>query len=471
MALLAGYGEVDITPGLGVALDGYAARDRAADEISDPLFAQALYLSDGASEALIISLDVCSMFEQAIEAVRASVADATGTAPEAIIVAPSHTHFAPMVHAKPWMREEAMQHFDPGFKARLVEASAQAAAAAKQAAGEVRLRVGCAQAPGISFNRRPLSPDGKCANRMRLPPEQAAVASAVGAELRSLWLDGAHGGPRYSPPQDAVEGLRLGVTDPEVTVLCVEAPDGQPLAALVNFACHPACGGPNFYAVSADYIGPMRRLLAEALAQAAAWPGSPADARRPAVMFVLGAAGDQVPTWREGNSRVRVGQGLAGAAALAWHCAEPIDAAELRVATAQTDLPLRQFPPVEQLREQYDQAKARGEDYLRVGIMMAMAELVGGRAAAPVTLTALRIGPWALVNGVGEIVAEIGLHIKQRSPVPYTMFVSLSASHYGYMTTDESMREGGYEADTSGLGFGSAAAQISGALEALAQTV
>ena len=260
----------------------------------------------------------------------------------------------------------------------------------------------------------------------------------------------------------------MGVTDPEVIVLRIDSQAGQPLVALVNFACHPVCSGPNFYAVSADFICYLRRTMAAALRDA----GPAADMpHTPTVMFVQGAAGDQVPAWREGDARVRVGQGLAGAAVMAWHCAEGIDPEELLTATAEAELPLREFPDPEQLRRELEEAQENGEEYSRLGMMLAMSELVGGRSVAPVTITALRVGQWGLVNGAGEIVVEIGLHIKQRSPLPYTMFASLSADHYGYMTTDEALREGGYEAEWSALDFGAAAAQVDGALQALEATV
>ncbi|MBC7288191.1 MAG: hypothetical protein H5T86_09155 [Armatimonadetes bacterium] len=467
MGILAGYSEADITPGLGVALDGYASRDRGADEIADPLLVQGLYLSDGSLEAVVISADVCSLPGQTLNEIRQAVSGTTGVRPAAVVVCPSHTHFAPAVEAKLWMRKEATSCLDAGFGARLVEQAAAAARQAKQRASAARLRAGKAQAPGISFNRRPLAPDGRCTNRLRLPPEQAGAASFVGWQLRQLWDAGGYGGPRYSKPHAHVEGLRLGVTDPDVTVLAVETADGRPMVAVVNFACHPVCGGPNFYAVSADYVCYMRRTVRAALMQVS--PSSPAEPGLPAVMFVLGAAGDQVPAWREDDARARVGQGLGGAALLAWNCAQPVGEETLRIGTAEAELPLREFPAPAELRERYESADATQRAFL--GFQLSMAERIGGRKAAPLQVTALRVGSWGLVNGAGEILTEIGLHIKQRSPVPLTMFASLSVEGYGYMPTDEAMREGGYEAEWSGLAFGAAAAQIETALTALCRTL
>lgn len=42
---------------------------------------------------------------------------------------------------------------------------------------------------------------------------------------------------------------------PEVSVLKVESMEGQLLAALIDFACHPVCGVDRMYAMSADYPG------------------------------------------------------------------------------------------------------------------------------------------------------------------------------------------------------------------------
>ena len=54
----------------------------------------------------------------------------------------------------------------------------------------------------------------------------------------------------------------------------------------------------------------------------------------------------------------------------------------------------------------------------------------------------------------GEVLVEIGMQIKQRSPFPVTMVVSLGNGCVGYLSTDNAMREGGYEPTWSPVGPG-----------------
>jgi neutral ceramidase len=54
----------------------------------------------------------------------------------------------------------------------------------------------------------------------------------------------------------------------------------------------------------------------------------------------------------------------------------------------------------------------------------------------------------------GEVLVEIGLQIKQRSPFPVTLVVSLANGCVGYLPTDNACREGGYEPTWSPVGPG-----------------
>lgn len=58
----------------------------------------------------------------------------------------------------------------------------------------------------------------------------------------------------------------------------------------------------------------------------------------------------------------------------------------------------------------------------------------------------LRLGDLALVSAPGELVVELGLAIRNASPLPHTMVVSCANDHLGYLVTERIWREGGHEA-------------------------
>lgn len=457
MSLRVGMAQTDITPLLGATMAGYSSRTHGATGVADPLYAQALVLSDGEQSAAIVSLDVCSFSLETKQQMKQAAAERTGLPPSSIVVCATHTHFGPVVDSSPWLSEELAAGVLPEYRANLVASVAGLVADAQRRLQPARLLAGRAEAAGISFNRRPLTREGLCANRLRLPPDQAAIASAMGCELRRQWVWGGHCGPRHSPPERRVEGLRLGVADPEVLVLRAEAEDGTPLAAVVSFACHPVCSGPDFYAFSADYPGVAREVLARELGV-----GS---------LFLLGAAGDQVPSWRDDDARQRVGQSLGGVALSAWHQATELGG-PLRVAGLVADLPLRGFAPVQELRARLEALPdPSAPEAWRDRYELEMAEAFGGRTVLAHEVTAISVGNWALVTGPCEIVVEVGLRIKQGSPARATMLVSLAGENLSYMPTDEDVRAGGYEATTTALGPGASAVFVDAALAALRAVV
>ena len=57
----------------------------------------------------------------------------------------------------------------------------------------------------------------------------------------------------------------------------------------------------------------------------------------------------------------------------------------------------------------------------------------------------IAIGDFVLVTFPGELFAEVGLRIKQRSPTPHTFVAGYSNGHQGYAPTADSYEEEAYE--------------------------
>ncbi|MFW6155840.1 MAG: hypothetical protein ACOC7J_00860, partial [Armatimonadota bacterium] len=72
-----------------------------------------------------------------------------------------------------------------------------------------------------------------------------------------------------------------------------------------------------------------------------------------------------------------------------------------------------------------------------------------------------------LVGLPGEVLCEFELQIRQQSPFANTAVIELSLDSPGYLPTDASIEEGGYESGWSPFGRGTEAATVEGAVAAL----
>ena len=62
-----------------------------------------------------------------------------------------------------------------------------------------------------------------------------------------------------------------------------------------------------------------------------------------------------------------------------------------------------------------------------------------------VIIQAVRIGDQAIVSLPFEVLVEIGLEIKEKSPFPHTFTISLANGGYGYLPPPNQHKLGGYE--------------------------
>jgi hypothetical protein len=85
----------------------------------------------------------------------------------------------------------------------------------------------------------------------------------------------------YSLPRD-VDVTGIGPVDPEIGLLRLDRKNGQPLAVVYNFACHPIQGVPS-RGNTADIIGFASKVIEESLGDGAL------------ALFVQGCAGDINP--------------------------------------------------------------------------------------------------------------------------------------------------------------------------------
>lgn len=439
--LRVGLAAADITPPLGVAMAGYGARDQPAQTIETPLSAQAVVIEGTGGAVGLVFADLIGVSPPIVAGVRAQVAAETDLSEDAVMLCGSHTHWGPEVRRESYLPPDLQERVLPEYLELLTRTLAGALISAWRGLAPACVGWGVGEAAGISFNRRPVTVEGKVAMNLRLPPAQAAVAAAAGRAMRAQWRKGGYGGPRLSPPLDGLEGVRAGVSDPELPLLKIGTVDGAPLGAVVTFACHPVVGGEdNFYAISPDYPHEARQAFEGVV-------GAP-------LMFSLGCAGDQVPAWRGGDSRVRVGRSLGAAAARAWHQVEDCtQEAQVAVVRREVTLALKEIPSVAEAQAALDAREdpaGPGAAFERQTLNLA--RRYEGKEGIATEMWAARVGEWAAVGLPGEVLTEIGLQIKQRSPFPVTAVISLCNDAVGYISTARAHREGGYEPTWSAPG-------------------
>ncbi len=196
MTLLAGAAEVVITPPVGTALDGYGGRAGGSVAVHDDLYARAIVVDDGVTQAAIVGCDLIGVDRRLVAAARERASAATDIPAAHIMIAATHTHAGPAGLRRD--RDEALTD----VTARTI---AGAIAAAHRDRRPAVLKAGRGSVDSVSQNRRDPA----------------------------------------------------GPYDPALRVLLFDAPDPRDgaIAAIVNFACHATVLFSTNMAISADYPG------------------------------------------------------------------------------------------------------------------------------------------------------------------------------------------------------------------------
>jgi len=230
--LQAGTAKLDITPPIGIAMQGYGAR--YARGIADPTFATALAIRKERIEWLLLTVDVIGLDRAFTNRVRNSIARRLGISPTGITLISSHTHSGP--------------------------------------ATLPRLSVVRADKNYLKFLESKLVTAAESAT-MRFQPVSWHFGMTTLTENvnRRLRVDG---------------GIQLGVdstgpADQRLRILRLDTVEGPsvPLALIVHYACHATTSGDSLE-ISADWPGAMRNHIRTY------WDHDPA------VLFLQGCTGN-----------------------------------------------------------------------------------------------------------------------------------------------------------------------------------
>jgi len=398
--LLAAAVEVDITPPVGVWLEGYIERQAPSVGVHDPLQAQLLLLTRGEDQVLLISMDLIGVRLDFTERVRLGIRQAIGVPEKNILLACSHTHSGPtgFLADLPLIHTPA----DPELQ-RMVE----------------RKLVGAAMEA-----------------QQRLRPAQIGVGHG---HVRGI------GTSRNDP-----EG---GALDDEVVVLRVDDGGRNPLAVWANYGCHPTVMGPENLLITADYPGAAREALRRL------YPDTIFLYTNGASGDVSTRFTRREQTFAEVE---RMGRLLAGEVLKVMQSIVVEETAVLGGSVEPVEFLFRPFPSEDQARQEAERLQAELEKLQSSGashgeLRRAMTRAEGALARELLIrelhgmdrmrsqLQVLGIGPLALAGLPGEPFTRMVLDIKSRSGRPHLAVVSYCSDETGYFPDSQAFATGTYE--------------------------
>lgn len=422
----AGHARVEITPEKPLPMWGYGERrDAMAVGARDPLFADCVVIEAGAERLAIVGLDLGRspgdpMFSRILESVRASVGVGQ------ILMSGSHTHHAPVLELKDAESQGRGKYND---------------ALAYYAALEAKL---------------------------------AKVIEAAAADLRDARLG--WGSAELEMNRNRHRKQEPKSRDRELAVLRLDDLGGKPIALIVNFAAHPVMLSAGDLRWSADYPGPLKRVLSAEL-------GAP-------VVFMQGAAGDLSPQSAPehsmadndpalANPSLNPGQAASLERVKSLRKPKESELLALKRDYVKADFRMEAFgaalgreaaavaKSIQSTRPARPEIKGRRDlfafesrvDFKNPFLISLFAtaffpELANSCAAdhadnlvRPSLTTILLNQEVAFVGGSGEFFCDHSLRLKERSRGVKTLFFGYCNGHNMYLPTIEAAAEGGYGAD------------------------
>jgi hypothetical protein len=402
-----GAAKADITPELGLVLEGYDVRKDGAKGVHDPLMARVLVAEGPDATVALIVADLIQIDPPLQEVVAAEVLRRTGIPRERLQLVGTHTHSGPMLR-------EPSPVVD-----RIGATIADAVEAAWRGRREAHAAVGIGTVTGIGANRRP------------------------------------NGGP----------------VDDRVTVTRYDGADGSPIATLVNYGCHPTTLGPNNYLYSADYPGVACRAIEAAVGGVAIFTTGPLCDVNPGGYSPEGSMVGVVVPWRTFESAERYGGLVAESAIDTWERLRPGPSDRVWGDSRVLELERKDLPAAEAARaaaetsakaESEIRAAAFSDDTIyHAAVAAAYADVIATQAQDPerdgpvrVRISALALGPMLHAGVQGELFVALGQRIRSRLGEDSTTIAALCDGTIGYICTADAYEVGGYEPNASVLRAG-----------------
>lgn len=425
--LKTGFARTDVTPPLGLPIDGYY-KDRFVEGVLDSLEVCCIAIDCNGSKVLIISLDSCgvNITDQFAE-FRKNIEKATGVPFTNIYIGATHTHTAPAIGEG--FEGEDTKAYRVWINGKMTEAAVLAIEDLKESS----MGWGRGKAPGVSFIRRFRMKDG-------------SVQTNPGVN-----------NPDIVAP--------IGDIDDHVNVVRFARKEGKDIV-LATFANHPdVVGGSK---VSADWPGFTRRITEKALdddVYCLVLNGAQGDINHVNVHPKGGDFNDMFNDFddvsRGYNHAKYIGRVVTGGIMQKFDKVAYCDVNEIKAASKTIRIPSNMPTPEElELAYKYEELHQAGKDDeipfegMMLTTVVAEAErmirLKDGPEYFELTLSAIKIGPVALLGIPGEPFNGINVGIRELTQGYGNILVTCITNGYmGYFPMKEAYDEGGYESRSS----------------------
>ena len=418
--LKAGFGRIDITPPLGVSVQGYYEK-RLADGILDPLYATAVAFDDSKHKAVVISVDVIGFNYHLMEQIRPMIAEAIGTVKDAVFICCTHTHLAPGITAgdSGIENEEYVRYmFAPKLR--------DAAILAVQDLAPAKLSYTRGEAKDVSFIRRFRMKDGTYRTN-----------------------------PGYQNPDI---DCPASPSDDSSSLLIIKR-ENAPEIGIVNFQVHAdVIGGCK---LSADFPKFVRDTYETLI------PNS-------RCMYINGAEGDSnhvdvrlnpsqcCGKSAKGYDRSRyMGRKIAMSVIANYELAKPLAGDKINFGKKSVRAAFNKGTPeeLEASRKVAEVYREKGDDAItpfpgksqkdtRV-IALRIVGLANLPDEKELVLTAVSVGDMVFAGFPGEPFTKVGTSVKEASKFTLTMPACCANGYEGYYPTENAFTEGGYEANSA----------------------
>jgi hypothetical protein len=374
----AGFSETGITPEKAIIMQGYGNREDPFKGIHDSIHAQAMYLSNGDEEVLLITSDLIGHSHHNVDMLKGMIQNETGISEEKIFVTANHNHGGPVngtYRANVKMPEDVKEYVDQLY-GKLLSISAEA----KQGIQPVRIGYGKAECK-MNINRRAVYSEGE------------------------VWLG-------RNPD---------GACDHDLDIIKFTDHNGGLVAVHVNYPCHGTCTGQDNYQLTGDWPGISANMMKEELGEDVI------------IMVTAGASADINPIYGPNNNFRQVNAVAYGVASVALDLVDKCIATEFY--ELRSGIKTVSFPGKKGWETHLPQESVAGED-------------------VTINFSAFRMGNIVMAGISGELFTEIGMNVKDRSTNNTTIMTHCNGAS-GYICTDISFEEGGYEPKVSRLMPGS----------------
>ena len=417
----AAFYETEVTAPLGSLIPGSYSK-RYAEDVRDRLYAKAVVIDNGTETVAMVVMDSVELPDDIHDVIAERVEAYTGIKAENIMVACNHTHTGAPIVAFP----EVGVFEDEAYVSVTTRLMADCITLAYRRLENVKIKYGCGEVYGMSFNRDYVMRDGTIimnAGRANSPVTELHIVP----EVQIVKFEDAQKNIDSKIINPNCVGNLAGI-DPELPVLYFENEEGKAIGAVINFACHQTCLSNT--EISGDYSSILAKELKKVYGEDFV------------SLFLIGTAGDinhvdPTISVTPKDTYIKVGKRLAEETVRVVNSAEEITGNELLSRKEKLEIKKRIADAEAINREvrRWEKTLRKSSSGLR---NMLYYQVNSTEEYAECYVQCIRIGDVYLYALPGEVYVNFGLQIKEKSPSRKNLISELANGPYwGYIPTKE----------------------------------